>query len=80
MKEHYQERYEKMGLLISVYRRSRGMTQLMLGNALDVDAQHISRIERAVNGISLDMLFAIADELQVKPHQLLDFDKIDGIR
>jgi len=78
MKEKFKDRYEKLGLMISVYRRKKRLTQESLGEILDIDSQHISRIERAVSGVSLDRLFEIADALEVDVAKLFDFSLLDG--
>ncbi len=73
MKRDYQDRYIKIGLNIAYYRKLRDYTQEQLAEKVDIDRTHMSKIEVATVGVSLDMLFAIADVLQVPPKELLDF-------
>ena len=47
------------------------MSQEQLGDRLEIDQSHVSKIERASIGISMDMLCDIAKELVVEPYLLL---------
>lgn len=47
------------------------MTQEQLGDKLNMEQSHISKIERAAVGISMDTLCDIARELNVEPYLLL---------
>jgi len=67
------DRYIKLGLNISYYRKLRGITQEDIAEVLDGSVNHISRIERGLVGVSLDRLFDIADYLKVEPHKFLEF-------
>lgn len=73
--EHY-ERYRQLGLKIGYYRRLRGMTQEQLAEAVDVSAAYIGHLEApgVDKAPSLDVLFNIADALNIPPHKFLDFD------
>lgn len=73
MRFEYSDYYRKLGYNIYYYRRDRGFTQEALGEVLDIEPSHVSKIERAVVGVSLDMLFAIAAALDVPPSKLLEF-------
>ena len=63
--------YRLTGLNIAYYRNLRGMTQEQLGDKLNMEKSHISKIERAAVGISMDTLCDIARELNVEPYLLL---------
>ena len=69
----YSDLYRLLGLNIAYYRKSKNFTQEMLAEKLDVNQQHISKIENAAVGVSLYLLFAIAEALEVPPHKLLEF-------
>lgn len=71
MKPEYHEIYKIMGLNISYYRNKNDMSQYQLGDFLDKDQSHISKIERAAVGISMDTLCDIAKALNVEPYLLL---------
>ena len=73
MKAAYQDYYRKMGMNIAYYRRMQNLTQEALGAKLSIDQTHMSKIEMASVGISLDMLFAIAEALNVQPNKFLEF-------
>ena len=73
MRFEYGDFYRKMGLNIAYYRKDRGLTQKALADALNIDESHLSKIERASVGISLDMLFDIAHALDVQACKLLEF-------
>lgn len=71
--EPYQwEKYRRLGLNIAYYRRARGLTQMELAEQLNIDRTHMSRIESARTGGSLDLLFAIADQLHVPVEKLFE--------
>lgn len=62
-----------IGLNIAYYRELVDYSQEQLADKLSIDQSHLSRIENARVGISLDMLFRIADALGIEPHKLLLF-------
>lgn len=71
----YTQRYKEIGLLISYYRKLKGLTQLQLAEKANISRTYISRIE-APNMItipSLEILFTISDALEIPPKDLLDF-------
>ena len=71
MKSEFSEFYRILGLNIAYYRNLRGLSQEQLGEKLDIEQPHVSKIERAAIGISMDMLYAIAVALDVEPYLLL---------
>lgn len=71
MNPAYQEIYKTIGLNIIYYRNKNDLSQYQLGDMLDKDQSHISRIERAGVGISIDTLCDIAKALNVEPYLLL---------
>jgi len=73
MDRTYLTDYKKLGLNISYYRKSRGYTQLELAELLDIDRSHMSAIELAAVGVSLDVIFKLCRVLDVKPSALFDF-------
>lgn len=67
--------FRLLGLTIAYYRKLRGLTQAELAEATNLSRTHISNIE-APNGktsISLNILFDIADVLEVPVKDLFDF-------
>lgn len=73
MKAEYEDYYRKIGLNIAYYRRLADISQDVLGEKLKIEQTHVSKIENARVGISLDMLFDIAMVLDVEPYKLLQF-------
>ena len=63
-----------LGLKIAYYRKARGYTQEKLAELVGTSTSNIGTIEsRMYKPISLKMLFRIAEVLEVKPKDLLDF-------
>ena len=58
---------------IKYYRLKAGYTQEQLAEKVGIGSKHLSRIETARVGVSLDMLFNIADALGVDAYKLLMF-------
>lgn len=68
-------RYIEIGYNIQYYRKHAHMTQEQLAERLDISRQHIGAIEapKIIRPVSLDLLFRIADELDIDVRLLLDF-------
>ena len=73
MNKEYRENYRKLGLSVAYYRKDRGYTQMQLAEKLDIDRSHMSAIELATVGMSLDLLFKLCEVLQIAPKDLFDF-------
>lgn len=73
MKEQYKDMYEKFGLNVVYYRKRLKITQLQLAELVDVDRSHISAIELGKVGVSFDVIFKLAEVLQITPKDLFDF-------
>ena len=73
MDKTYIKQYKNLGLNISFYRKSRGYTQMELAELLDIDRSHMSAIELATVGVSLDVVFKLCEVLQLEPKALFDF-------
>ena len=65
----------RLGLASNIknYRLKAGYTQEQLAEKVGIGSKHLSRIETARVGVSLDMLFNIADALGVDAYKLLMF-------
>ena len=72
VRSEFKSLYKKLGLNIAYYRKLRGLTQEALAEKIGVDQTHISKIEVASVGISLDNLFRISIALDVPPSKLLE--------
>ena len=73
VRSEFKSLYKKLGLNIAYYRKLQGLTQEALAEKIGVDQTHISKIEVASVGISLDNLFRISIALDVPPSKLLEF-------
>lgn len=73
MDKDYFDKYKRLGLNISYYRKARGYTQLQLSEILEIDRSHMSAIELASAGISLDVIFKLCNALDISPKDLFDF-------
>ena len=69
------ERYRDLGCAISYYRRRKGLTQEQLAESIGISRQHMGAIEapNMVRAVSLDVLFNIAQVLEMEPYLLLKF-------
>jgi len=70
MLEQYKDRYRTLGLNIAYYRKKRGLTQEELAERAGIERSRISKTEIAWVGTSLDMVFKIADALEIEPFKL----------
>lgn len=63
---------------MAYYRRLKGFTQQQLSEKIFISKNHLSRIEapKAVKSFSIDVIFEIADELEVDVKKL--FESRDG--
>ena len=69
------ERYRDLGYAIAYYRKRKGMTQEQVAEQVGISRQHMGAIEapNMVRAVSLDVLFSIADVLEIEPYKLLKF-------
>lgn len=76
MKEEHTEKYKKLGLKISYYRKLRGLTQENLAEKIGKTTSYLGQIEapNIIRAVSLDTLFDIAQVLEVQPKKFLDYD------
>lgn len=70
------DRYIKLGLTVSYYRKLAGMTQDQLAEAAGLSRSFISLLEapNTVVGMSLEVLFNLSDALGISPERILDLD------
>lgn len=67
-------RLEILGKNIRKYRKLKNYRQLDLATALDLSEDYICRVENGLKYMSLRNLFKLADILEVKMSDLIDFD------
>ena len=73
MNKNFSKKYFNLGLNIAFYRKLRGYTQMQLAELVDIDRSHISAIELANVGVSLDVVFKICEVLNITEKELFDF-------
>jgi transcriptional regulator with XRE-family HTH domain len=73
LNQDFQTDYTNLGLNIAFYRKKQNLTQLQLAELLDIDRSHMSAIELATVGVSLDVLFKLCKILNITPKDLFDF-------
>ena len=69
--EHYEKKISFLGENIQTIRKHRGMKQQELADAIGINMQSLSKIERGVNYPTFDTLEKIMDVLGVTPNELL---------
>ena len=62
-----------LGRNIFTRRKELGMSQNSLAEKLDISREHLAKIETAKRTVSLDLLIEIADDLNTKDKDLIDF-------
>ncbi len=67
------EKYEQLGMNVHYYRRKKKLTQAKLAEMVDIERVHMGNIELARTGTSLDVIFRIADALEVPVCKLFEF-------
>lgn len=72
------EKYTELGLNIAFYRKKKSLTQEQLAEKAGISRSHLSAIEapNIVKPFSIELLFKIADALEIQPSLLLEFRKI----
>ena len=72
-------RYIEIGYNIQYYRKHKNLTQERLAELVDISRQHLGAIEapNIVRPVSLDLLYRIADVLEIDVRLLLDFHGAD---
>ena len=75
MGERHTEEMRLLGRTIAFYRRARGLTQSELAEAVQISRTHMSNIEapNTKTSISLNLLFDIAEALDIPVKELFDF-------
>ena len=67
-------RLELLGKNIKTYRKAKNLTQRDIAVALDCTYEFICHVEKGQMSMSLKRLFQLADILEVKMSDLINFD------
>lgn len=73
MNRKFKDKYIMLGLNIAYYRKLNGFTQEKLAEKLELDRTTISKIELATCGVSLDVIFEIAELFDISVDKLFFF-------
>ena len=63
---------KKVGARIKIIRKAHGVTQVQLGEAINVEKSRIWRIEKGISRVLVDELYAVAQYFDVDCHIFLD--------
>ena len=66
-------KFYNLGRNIFTRRKELGTSQNSLAEKLDISREHLAKIETAKRTVSLDLLIEIADALNTKVKDLIDF-------
>ncbi len=70
------EKYNRIGLNIAYHRKLKRITQIQLAELIGISRTHISNIEapNMVTPLSLEVIFNIADALEIPTETLFKFE------
>lgn len=70
-----EDKYKKLGMNIANQRKLKGLTQIQLAEKVGISRTHMSNIEapNMLTPISLEVVFNIADSLEIPVEILFDF-------
>lgn len=77
MKLKYADKYRKIGLKVSYYRKAAGITQEQLAEKINKATSYVGALEapNVDKALSFDAFFDIAEALDVEPYKLLKDDE-----
>lgn len=73
MLEAYRDRYQQFGLNVVYYRKKKRLSQTQLAELVDILRTYVSSIELGKVSVSFDILFRLADALDITPDKLFVF-------
>lgn len=73
MKEEYREQYQQFGLNVVYYRKKLRLSQSQLAELVDIHRTYVSAIEVGKVSVSFDILFKLAQVLEIPPSKLFEF-------
>ena len=70
------DKYRRIGLNIAYYRKLKKFTQIQLAEKVGISRTHMSNIEapNMITPLSLEVIFKIADALEIPAEQLFRFN------
>jgi len=73
MKDEYRNLYQQFGLNIVYYRKKKKLSQTQLAELVDIHRTYVSSIELGKVSVSFDVLFKLAEVLEVQPSKFFEF-------
>lgn len=73
MKEEYKELYQQFGLNVVYYRKKKRLSQPQLAEMVDIHRTYVSAIELGKVSVSFDILFKLAEALEVPTSRFFEF-------
>lgn len=72
MKDEYRDSYKQFGLNVVYYRKKKRLSQTQLAELVDIHRTYVSAIELGKVSVSFDVLFKLAQVLEVAPSKLFE--------
>ena len=72
MKDEYRDAYQQFGLNVVYYRKKKRLSQTQLAELVDIHRTYVSAIELGKVSVSFDVLFKLAQVLEVTPSKLFE--------
>ena len=72
MKDEYRDSYQPFGLNVVYYRKKKRLSQTQLAELVDIHRTYVSAIELGKVSVSFDVLFKLAQVLEVAPSKLFE--------
>ncbi|MEQ1515981.1 MAG: helix-turn-helix transcriptional regulator [Usitatibacteraceae bacterium] len=69
---------KRVGSLVAIHRRRRGLTQQALADMIDMSPDMISRIETGGTGLRFPTIERLASALEIDPAELFIVDPVPG--
>ena len=72
MKDEFRELYQQFGLNVVYYRKKKRLSQTQLAELVDIHRTYVSAIELGKVSVSFDVLFKLAQVLEVPVSKLCE--------
>lgn len=72
MKDEYKDLYQQFGLNVVYYRKKKRLFQTQLAELVDIHRTYVSSIELGKVSVSFDILFKLAEVLEVPTSKLFE--------
>ena len=72
MKDEFREFYQQFGLNVVYYRKKKRLSQTQLAELVDIHRTYVSAIELGKVSVSFDVLFRLAQVLEVPVSKLFE--------